>query len=94
LNVVSCSRSWAVNWREHRCEMGTCLRASPCGRSHGSPLVEYQQEDYDMFIALVDASKEETVGYLSPGHTTAAAVAIAQRPAETPDPGELQPASR
>jgi hypothetical protein len=47
-----------------------------------------------MFIALVDASKEETVGHLSPGHTTAAAAAIAQRPAETPDPGELQPASR
>ncbi len=35
-----------------------------------------------MFIALLDASKEETVDFLSPRHPTAAAVAIAQRPAE------------
>jgi preprotein translocase subunit SecA len=28
------------------------------------PLVEYQKEGYDLFVAMMDAVKEETVGFL------------------------------
>jgi preprotein translocase subunit SecA len=52
-------------WREHLYEMdylqeGIGLRAM----AQKDPLVEYQREGYDMFQAMVDGIKEESVGYL------------------------------
>ncbi|HET8716230.1 MAG TPA: preprotein translocase subunit SecA [Nocardioidaceae bacterium] len=52
-------------WREHLYEMdylreGIGLRAY----SQRDPLVEYQREGFDMFSAMMDAIKEESVGYL------------------------------
>jgi preprotein translocase subunit SecA len=51
-------------WREHLYEMdylrdGIGLRAM----AQRDPLVEYQREGYDLFMAMMDAIKEETVGY-------------------------------
>ncbi|MBF4161875.1 preprotein translocase subunit SecA [Nocardioides acrostichi] len=52
-------------WREHLYEMdylreGIYLRAY----SQRDPLVEYQREGFDMFAVMMDAIKEETVGFL------------------------------
>jgi len=52
-------------WREHLYEMdylqeGIGLRAM----AQRDPLVEYQKEGYDLFAAMMDAIKEELVGYL------------------------------
>jgi preprotein translocase subunit SecA len=52
-------------WREHLYEMdylkeGIGLRAM----AQRDPLVEYQREGYDMFIGMLDALKEESVGFL------------------------------
>jgi preprotein translocase subunit SecA len=52
-------------WREHLYEMdylqeGIGLRAM----AQRDPLVEYQREGYDLFSAMMDAIKEESVGYL------------------------------
>jgi preprotein translocase subunit SecA len=52
-------------WREHLYEMdylreGIGLRAY----SQRDPLVEYQREGYDMFATMMDAIKEESVGFL------------------------------
>ncbi|MFF3559151.1 preprotein translocase subunit SecA [Streptomyces sp. NPDC002574] len=52
-------------WREHLYEMdylqeGIGLRAM----AQRDPLVEYQREGYDMFKAMMDGIKEESVGYL------------------------------
>lgn len=52
-------------WREHLYEMdylrdGIGLRAM----AQRDPLVEYQREGYDLFVAMMDAIKEETVGYV------------------------------
>lgn len=52
-------------WREHLYEMdylqeGIGLRAM----AQRDPLVEYQKEGYDLFVAMMDAIKEETVGYI------------------------------
>ncbi len=52
-------------WREHLYEMdylqeGIGLRAY----SQKDPLVEYQREGYELFQAMMDAIKEESVGYL------------------------------
>ncbi len=52
-------------WREHLYEMdylqeGIGLRAM----AQRDPLVEYQREGFDMFTAMMDAIKEESVGYL------------------------------
>jgi preprotein translocase subunit SecA len=52
-------------WREHLYEMdylreGIGLRAY----SQRDPLVEYQREGFDMFGAMMDGIKEESVGYL------------------------------
>jgi len=59
LNVVD------KKWREHLYEMdylreGIGLRAM----AQRDPLVEYQREGYDLFVAMMDAIKEETVGYV------------------------------
>ena len=52
-------------WREHLYEMdylqeGIGLRAM----AQRDPLVEYKREGYDLFAAMMDAIKEELVGYL------------------------------
>jgi preprotein translocase subunit SecA len=52
-------------WREHLYEMdylkeGIGLRAM----AQRDPLVEYQREGYDMFTGMLDAIKEESVGFL------------------------------
>ncbi|MDF2255237.1 preprotein translocase subunit SecA [Streptantibioticus ferralitis] len=52
-------------WREHLYEMdylqeGIGLRAM----AQRDPLVEYQREGFDMFNAMMDGIKEESVGYL------------------------------
>ncbi|MET8408265.1 preprotein translocase subunit SecA [Streptomyces sp. NPDC005195] len=52
-------------WREHLYEMdylqeGIGLRAM----AQKDPLVEYQREGFDMFGAMMDGIKEESVGYL------------------------------
>ena len=52
-------------WREHLYEMdylreGIYLRAY----SQRDPLVEYQREGFDMFAAVMESIKEETVGFL------------------------------
>ena len=52
-------------WREHLYEMdylqeGIGLRAM----AQRDPLVEYQKEGYELFSAMIEAMKEEMVGYL------------------------------
>ena len=52
-------------WREHLYEMdylreGIYLRAY----SQRDPLVEYQREGFEMFAAMMDGIKEESVGFL------------------------------
>jgi len=52
-------------WREHLYEMdylkeGIGLRAM----AQRDPLVEYQREGFDMFTAMLDGMKEESVGFL------------------------------
>ena len=52
-------------WREHLYEMdylrdGIGLRAM----AQRDPLIEYQREGYELFHAMMDGVKEETVGYL------------------------------
>ena len=52
-------------WREHLYEMdylrdGIGLRAM----AQRDPLIEYQREGYDLFVAMMDSIKEESVGYL------------------------------
>ena len=52
-------------WREHLYEMdylreGIGLR----GYSQRDPLVEYQREGFDMFNAMMDGIREESVGFL------------------------------
>jgi preprotein translocase subunit SecA len=52
-------------WREHLYEMdylqeGIGLRAM----AQRDPLVEYQREGFDMFNAMLDAIKEESIGFL------------------------------
>ena len=52
-------------WREHLYEMdylqeGIGLRAM----AQRDPLVEYQREGFDLFVSMMDAIKEESVGYM------------------------------
>jgi len=52
-------------WREHLYEMdylqeGIGMRAL----AQRDPLVEYQREGFDMFAAMMEGIKEESVGYL------------------------------
>ncbi|HLY33668.1 MAG TPA: preprotein translocase subunit SecA, partial [Jatrophihabitantaceae bacterium] len=74
-------------WREHLYEMdylqeGIGLRAM----AQRDPLVEYQREGFDMFTAMMEAIKEESVGFLfnlevqveEPGAPQAAAVATSE----------------
>jgi preprotein translocase subunit SecA len=52
-------------WREHLYEMDY-LKEGIGLRSYAQrdPLVEYQREGYDLFAAMMDAIKEESVGFL------------------------------
>src|SRR5208283_3688326 len=52
-------------WREHLYEMDY-LREGIGLRGYGQrdPLIEYQREGYDMFSAMMDGIKEESVGHL------------------------------
>jgi preprotein translocase subunit SecA len=52
-------------WREHLYEMDY-LREGVSLRSYGQrdPLIEYQREGYDMFTAMMDGIKEDSVGNL------------------------------
>ncbi len=52
-------------WREHLYEMdylqsGIHMR----GHAQRDPLIEYQREGYELFTAMMDAIKEESVGNL------------------------------
>ncbi|QYN40830.1 preprotein translocase subunit SecA [Pseudonocardia sp. DSM 110487] len=77
-------------WREHLYEMdylkdGIGLRAM----AQRDPLIEYQREGYDMFQAMSEGIKEETVGYLfnatvQPVQPAQPAPAAAQPPAAQP----------
>jgi preprotein translocase subunit SecA len=54
-----------VKWREHLYEMdylqsGIHMR----GHAQRDPLIEYQREGFDLFTAMMDAIKEESVGNL------------------------------
>uniref|UniRef100_UPI001BDC5806 preprotein translocase subunit SecA n=1 Tax=Pseudonocardia lacus TaxID=2835865 RepID=UPI001BDC5806 len=80
-------------WREHLYEMdylkeGIGLRAM----AQRDPLIEYQREGYDMFSAMLEGIKEETVGHMfnvrvqpaqpaAPADGAAPAAAPAQQPA-------------
>ncbi|OMC50112.1 preprotein translocase subunit SecA [Mycobacterium sp. IS-1264] len=72
-------------WREHLYEMdylkeGIGLRAM----AQRDPLVEYQREGYDMFMAMLDGMKEESVGFLF-NVTVEAAPAPQVAPVDAPD---------
>ena len=77
-------------WREHLYEMdylkeGIGLRAM----AQRDPLVEYQREGFDMFAAMLDSLKEESVGFLYNLQVQAAEPA---RPAAAPAPRRPRPA--
>jgi preprotein translocase subunit SecA len=73
-------------WREHLYEMdylkeGIGLRAM----AQRDPLIEYQREGYEMFQAMLEALKEETVGFLFNLQVEAAAPPPQQQqPVEVP----------
>ena len=85
-------------WREHLYEMdylkeGIGLRAM----AQRDPLVEYQREGYDMFIGMMDALKEESVGFLFNVQVEAApqpAVAPVQTPQGLADLAAAAPAQQ
>ncbi len=69
-------------WREHLYEMdylqeGIGLRAM----GQRDPLVEYQREGFDMFNAMMEAIKEESVGFLFNVEVKAEEPAVAAPPA-------------
>jgi preprotein translocase subunit SecA len=82
-------------WREHLYEMdylkeGIGLRAM----AQRDPLIEYQREGYDMFVAMMDGIKEEAVGYLF--NVQVAPVEATTRPdmaISAPAPEATEPAS-
>ena len=68
-------------WREHLYEMdylkeGIGLRAM----AQRDPLIEYQREGFDMFAAMLEGIKEETVGHLFNVRVQAAAPPAAPEP--------------
>jgi preprotein translocase subunit SecA len=84
-------------WREHLYEMdylqeGIGLRAM----AQRDPLVEYQREGFDMFAAMMDGVKEESVGFLfnlevevdADGEMTAGPAPEAPAPTVESGPGE------
>jgi preprotein translocase subunit SecA len=84
-------------WREHLYEMdylqeGIGLRAM----AQRDPLVEYQREGYDLFTAMMDAIKEESVGYLFnlEVQVQAAEQEAAEEAAKVPSAAATAPARR
>ena len=72
-------------WREHLYEMdylkeGIGLRAM----AQRDPLIEYQREGFDMFNAMLEALREESVGYLFNLQVQQAEAQQAPAPAVTP----------
>jgi len=81
-------------WREHLYEMdylkeGIGLRAM----AQRDPLVEYQREGYDMFMAMLDGLKEESVGFLFNVAVEAAPTPEATAAAEPEELAELATAA-
>jgi preprotein translocase subunit SecA len=81
-------------WREHLYEMdylkeGISLRAM----AQRDPLVEYQREGFDMFNAMLDALKEESVGFLFNLQIQVEAPPEAAQPAASEIPGAARPAN-
>ncbi|HEY4457359.1 MAG TPA: preprotein translocase subunit SecA, partial [Pseudonocardiaceae bacterium] len=81
-------------WREHLYEMdylkeGISLRAM----AQRDPLVEYQREGFDMFNGMLDALKEESVGYLFNLQIQVEAPPEAAQPAASEIPGAARPAN-
>jgi preprotein translocase subunit SecA len=79
-------------WREHLYEMdylreGIGLRAY----SQRDPLVEYQREGFDMFSAMMDAIKEESVGFLFNLEVQVDEEAEVERPVEDIEVGPALP---
>ncbi|CQD04854.1 preprotein translocase subunit SecA [Mycolicibacterium conceptionense] len=77
-------------WREHLYEMdylkeGIGLRAM----AQRDPLVEYQREGYDMFVGMLDALKEESVGFLFNVQVEAAPAPPSARPGSTVGAGHV-----
>ena len=77
-------------WREHLYEMdylkeGINLRAV----AQRDPVVEYQREGYDMFSGMLDAMKEEAVGFLFNVTVEAVPPAAAAQVAPVEAPGGL-----
>jgi preprotein translocase subunit SecA len=80
-------------WREHLYEMdylkeGIGLRAM----AQRDPLVEYKREGFEMFNALLEALKEESVGYLF-NVQVQVAEPVAADPAQAPAPVAPAPAT-
>src|SRR6195952_3304184 len=78
-------------WREHLYEMdylkeGIGLRAM----AQRDPLVEYQREGYDMFMAMLDGMKEESVGLLFNAQVQAAPTPASQVGATAAPPNLAQ----
>ncbi len=72
-------------WREHLYEMdylkeGIGLRAM----AQRDPLVEYKREGFEMFSALLEALKEESVGFLFNVQVQVAEPVVAEDPAPAP----------
>jgi preprotein translocase subunit SecA len=80
-------------WREHLYEMdylkeGIGLRAM----AQRDPLVEYKREGFEMFTALLEALKEESVGFLF-NVQVQVTEPVAADPAQTPAPAPVAPAT-
>ncbi|MHB2023407.1 MAG: preprotein translocase subunit SecA [Mycobacteriales bacterium] len=74
-------------WREHLYEMdylqeGIGLRAM----GQRDPLVEYQREAFDMFGAMMDAIKEESIGFIFNVEVRTAPATDAPEPQVQPEP--------
>jgi preprotein translocase subunit SecA len=70
-------------WREHLYEMDYLKEGIGMRQlAQRDPVVEYQREGYDMFVAMLDGVKEESVGFLF--NVTVEAAPAAPAPAVAP----------
>ena len=81
-------------WREHLYEMDY-LREGIGLRGYGQrdPLIEYQREGYDMFGAMMEGIKEESVGLLFNLEVQVQENPIVEEDGGTPRPGPCCPAA-
>ncbi len=79
-------------WREHLYEMDY-LREGIGLRGYGQrdPLIEYQREGYDMFSAMMDGIKEESVGHLFNLEVQIQENPIVEETGEAVPPGAVAP---